>query len=368
MGSKSRASSLLSCILATASAAVLVVGCALDKRSGVQSFATHIGGHGGEILEPKRCMLKVAIISRSFEDPAINDVVWRVADEQIIPFKERHAWEINGLRIGRIIGELPLELDAILRETTAPKKIDPVSYFVDSGEQTLISVSEQTPLASLILNREERVYGKDYPAASGFFRVTVRHEGEQSVAVRLTPELHFGPIQRSYTAMPNVSPMAPQQFQITDGQQEETLRDLSANLVVEPGQVIVIGCRPEQKRGLGAFFLTQPQAHSDQRLQRLVLIWASRNLEGVADQGASGTSDRPRFGRKRDKNSRSGATNAKSDPGLTPVPPLPPAPGSLPPINPPASARTAASAPAPITTESAPAAGPTPRSTSSPQP
>ena len=57
--------------------------------------------------------------------------------------------------------------------------------------------------------------------------------------------------------------------------------------MLEPGQVAVIGCRPEQKRGLGTFFFTQAVAHSDQRLEKLILIWASRNLQGVGPDDRS---------------------------------------------------------------------------------
>ena len=56
----------------------------------------------------------------------------------------------------------------------------------------------------------------------------------------------------------------------------------------------MIGCRPEQKRGLGTFFFTQAVAHSDQRLEKLILIWASRNLQGVGpDDRSTKSDDRP---------------------------------------------------------------------------
>ena len=63
-----------------------------------------------------------------------------------------------------------------------------------------------------------------------------------------------------YQAMADAAPYAPQQFKINDGQQEETLGDLAATLSLEPGQVAVVGCRPEQERSLGAFLFTQSEA------------------------------------------------------------------------------------------------------------
>jgi hypothetical protein len=242
-----------------------------------------IGRPSGQILEPKKCMLRVAILNRPFRDAAINDLVWKTADEQAISPEARRALEVNGLRIGQITGELPPELVAIL-DAPPPNKVEPASFLLDDGEQTLISTCDPVDQVSLLLNRENRPYGKDFQAASGYFRVTASHEGGDGIALRLTPEIHHGPVQRSYQPLTHATPYAPQQFRINDGQQEEALGDLAANLVLEPGQVAVIGCRPEKERSLGAFLFTPTESHGDQKRQKLVLIWASRNQVGVVGE------------------------------------------------------------------------------------
>src|SRR5205807_9888443 len=119
------------------------------------------------VLEPKRCLVRVAILNRPFRDPAINEVAWRVADQQVISPAERRALEANGLRVGRIIGELPLELESILKDGTPQQpKVSPSSILVESGQPTLVSISEPVEQVSLLLNKENRVSGKDYQAAS----------------------------------------------------------------------------------------------------------------------------------------------------------------------------------------------------------
>jgi len=283
-------------VLATGAIAgsLIVAGCALDKNGArSESVFNRVGGHGGDMIEPKRCLLRVAILSRPFGDPLVSQAIWAEADEQIVAPPERRAWEVNGLRVGRIVGELPLEVEAALNDTSPNRKVNPTTFFVESGEQTLISISEPVEQASLLWNRENHGSGRDFNAASGFFRTTVQHEGAQSISLRFVPEIHHGPIQRTYQALPNASAFAPQQFKINDGQHEETLRDLPVNLVLEPGQVVAIGCRLEQKRSLGSFLFTQAVAHSDQRVQKLILIWASRNMEGIIEKGSKGN-DRPK--------------------------------------------------------------------------
>jgi len=281
----------------TTAGLLIVAGCALDKNgSQPGNVVARIGGHSVQRIEPKRCLLKVAIVTRPFGDRTLNEVVWRVADEQIIPPAERRAWEVNGLLVGRIGGELPLELEAILKDTTPQNKVNPTNFFVDSGEPTLIAVGETVNEASLLLNRENRIVGRDYREPSGFFRVTSSHDGPNNVSLRMVPEIHHGPIQRTFQALPNATPLGPQEFRINNGQQEETIRELATSLVLEPGQVAVIGCRTEFKRSLGSFMLTQAVAHSDQRIEKLILIWASRNLSGQAtNDDEPKTSDRPKL-------------------------------------------------------------------------
>ena len=184
--------------------------------------------------------------------------------------------------------------------------------------------------------RENRIFGKDFRDASGLFRVTPQQEGANDVSLRLVPEIHHGPTQRNFQAMPTASPVGPQEFVIRNGQQEETIRDLATTLVLAPGQIAVIGYRPEYKRSLGSFLLTQSVAHSDQQLEKLVMIWAVRNLQGQGDNdGTSSTTDRPNLFKRMMAPTPSPII---SKPG-PPPPEIPPLDTSLPP--------TASSAPTP---------------------
>jgi hypothetical protein len=301
MNSKSRVPVWVSMLASTAAAGLLVVaGCALDKKANrPEGVFNRIGGHGDGLMESRRCLLRVVILNRPLRDPAINEVVWRAADEQVVPPAERRALEANGLRVGRITGDLPLELEAILKEGSPQMpKVTPTSILVESGEQMpLISISEPVEQVSLLLNLDNRIFGKDYRSVSGFFRVTAQHDGAQGVSLRLVPEIHHGPVQRTYQALPALPgavAYAPKALSIHDGQQEETLRNLTTTLVLDPSQVAIIGCRPEQQGALGSFLFTQAEAGSDQRRQKLILIWASRNLQGMSD-GSSKATDRPKL-------------------------------------------------------------------------
>ncbi|HZW32496.1 MAG TPA: hypothetical protein VFF52_17410 [Isosphaeraceae bacterium] len=301
MGSMSRMPWRIAIGAATMASAIgllIVAGCTLDKtESRPQNVFNRIGGHGGggQVIEPRRCWLRVVILNRPFRDPAINEVIWRVADEQVVAPAVRKANEANGLRIGRVTGEMPREVETILKEGEPRNpKVVPTNLFIESGEQSLISISEPVAQISLLVNKDNRVSGKDYQAASGFIRVTARHDGAHGVALRLVPEIHHGPLQRTFPALPNATGFAPQELSIRDGQQEDSIPELAADLVLENGQVAIMGCRPESQRSLGSFLFSEATAESGPSHQRLILIWASRNLPGVlADQ--SKNHDRPKL-------------------------------------------------------------------------
>ncbi len=257
-----------------------VAGCTLNKSALRQDgLVTRIGGKG-QLIEPKRCALQVAILTRPVDDPALDSGVWNGTDEQVVAPELLTALERNGLRIGLITGSLPAEIESILN-APPPKRIEPSQIILPDGEHTLISLGNATSTASLLLCRDGNAFGKDYADASGWLRVTATQEGTSGVALRFVPEVHFGPIQHTYGAAPTGGLYAPQNFMIKDGQAEETFRDLAATLTLQPGQVAVIGGRRQLPRSLGGFLFTQPEINSDRLVQKLVLIWASRSSQDL---------------------------------------------------------------------------------------
>jgi hypothetical protein len=302
--------------LAMVLALLAVAGCTLNKSELRRDNPFQRIGGGGQVIEPRRCALQVAILSRPLRDAALNESLWNAAEEQEIAQEVRHALEVNGLRIGLVVGPMPADVEAILN-APPPDKIEPSQVILPDGGHTLISLNEPTPLASLLLCRENRAYGKDYADASGKFRVTAQQVGPSGVSLRFVPEIHFGPIQHAFGAVPTAGAYAPQRFMIKDGQEEETLRDLAATLTLEPGQVAVVGCRAEKQRSLGTFLFTQPEINSDRLLQKVLLIWASRSSQGLPTLEPVDPPDMPRSSRQKaeekEKDKDIQATRTKGD-------------------------------------------------------
>ena len=249
----------------------------------------------GRVLAPRRCELTVAIPSRPVDDPVLAEAIWRLADDQAVPAETRKALEANGLRMGVIVGGLPTEVEALFR-TSAPDHVEPSHISLPDGDHTLIQIGSAVPQASLLLSRRDSASGKEYADAVGAFRLTASQSGPGGVALRFVPEIHHGPVRHDFAAAPNANPLAPQQFVVKNGQQEEALSDLAATLTLQPGQIVVLGARGDRDRSLGSFLFTQTELNSDRVLRKVLLIWAVPSNSDAFGRSAAPDLARPGFG------------------------------------------------------------------------
>lgn len=255
---------------------VAVVGCSLTQSRIRKDEVLPLIGGKERAIAPKRVALKMMIASRPLNDPALNESLWRVADVQVIQAEERQSWQSNGLRIGRVAGDLPPDVQAVL-DAPPPHKVEPAIFAPPAGESTLVDLAPLTPKVDLLMNRDGKVAGKGYTEARGRLRVTPDYDGSNGITLRIVPELHHGPMKRGWSVAPGgAGSFEPQQFILRDGQQEDSLRELTVRLTLLPGQLAVASCVPNRTGSLGAFLFTEPEANSDRLLQKCLFIWANR--------------------------------------------------------------------------------------------
>lgn len=258
-------------------------GCDLTAPGVRKEDMGTVIGRNGRVVEPKRCSLTVVILTRPQNDPVLNGSLWDVADEQIATPELRRALQTNGLRVGRISGDLPADVQALLR-ARPPEQPDVQMIVNPSGQNTIIDAAHAAPrpnLNLLVSQPDGKVLGKVYEDAKGVMRLTATHEGSTSVALRIIPELHHGPIRNGFGVVPTAGVAVPREFQVIQGQAEETFRELGTTVVVEPGQIAVLGNRPDRDGTLGDLIYQKPEQNSDRIMQSVVLIWAERNEQGV---------------------------------------------------------------------------------------
>lgn len=261
-------------VLATA-AAVVLAGCTWARPVVRQeTLLSRLGqtSAAGKLLLPKRCRMRMLILARPPKDPALNEALWRVADEQVVSPETRGLLEANGLRLGRITGALPGEVQALI-DAPPPHKVDPRIVSNSSGEPSLAALAPVRSQATVFINIDGRVTGRDYQDAQGMLRLTATLDGMRGARLRLVPEVHHGAIRNGVAAAPTTNPFGAQQFTYRSGQEEDTFRELAAELDVAPHHAVVVGCYPRNDHSLGSFLFTEPEPNSDRVLQKVLLIW-----------------------------------------------------------------------------------------------
>lgn len=255
------------------------VGCTLNQQ-GLRKDGVIPQIGGGEVVAPKRCMLRVMVATQPQGEAALGELVWRVADEQAIDAESRRVLQTNGLRVGIISGELPPEVQAVLA-APPPHKVEAQTIVLPEHDHTLLDPATLPSSAlSLILGQKDKAVGKVYQDAHGYVRMSAAFEGDDGVSLRITPELHHGPVQQGWGVAGGSTPMSPQQIIARNGQHEETFRDMACTLALKPGQVVVIGGRHDKRGSLGDFLFGEPEANSDRPVQKVIFVWAGRSDSG----------------------------------------------------------------------------------------
>ncbi len=289
---KTRLASTLTLAIALAS----LIGCSLaQSRNAKESDGstpnppltpTSANGPLAELIAPRRCTLRLAILARPLGDPALNDQLWGSVDEQVLPAETRHALEANGLRLGVLTGDLPPAARAVL-DAPPPHKVDPKTILLPDGESSLVELRAATSgPSSLLLNLAGKTTGKDYEDPRGAFRVTPTATEGNQVRLRLVPQIDHGPMTSRYEGAPTAGPFDSQQFIIKNGKQEETFIDLAATPSLQANQVAILGARTDRRGSIGDFLLTEAEPNSDRILQKVVLIWATPTDPATANAPA----------------------------------------------------------------------------------
>ena len=236
--------------------------------------ATKPDGH--PLDGPRRVGLKIATLSGTLQDTAIDQAIWRTTDEQVVPQELRDLLRNNGLRIGLLRSSLPAEVDELLEHGGhAGQKVEPLVVNQPVNEPVKLATAEKTTEASLLIDAAGKVQGKSYKDLSGFIRLTSSMDDQKGVVLKVTPELHHGEFKARIGTVGNVeNPFEPAQMSLKNQQEEELFRDLAANVRVEQGQCLVIGLESTRQGGLGWFLLTSPPETDKETQQKLILVWA----------------------------------------------------------------------------------------------
>ena len=218
-------------------------------------------------------------------DEELNDAAWREIDEtQIAPAVYRELAR-NGFRAGVISGTPPdaiaraLELDAYRPREAEEESADPMVQTLDlaaeptvqrrvlqlrRGKRAEIQASEVRESVPLLLSRGRELGGRTYQNVQAIYGLVVDPQPDQTVAVELTPELHYGQPRLRWTGgEEGILRQMPLR-------EREVFEAMRLGVRLAPGEMLVLMGLDDSASRLGPFFHTVDTPNGLQ--QKLVLV------------------------------------------------------------------------------------------------
>lgn len=255
--------------------AVLISGCA--AISGCAVWKVEELGSPSQLpaakMAPDTVVLEIAFVRMSGDILAQQDVVWRQIDEQRLPPDLRRRMNENGLRAGVVSSQLPAELRKLLEEKADPLAVTGAATQpggdvsvsqrkLDSrtGKRGVILSGGLREKLTLLQHKDGQVSGQDFMSAQCLFAVKTFPQGDGRVRMELTPEIEHGAPKQRWVGQDGA-------FQMESSKDHKVLSTLKMDLLVAPGEVLVITCTPEQV-GLGKQFFAESKVGE----QKLLMI------------------------------------------------------------------------------------------------
>ena len=233
----------------------------------------------------------------SHGDPQLNEGIWSEIDEECLLPEVRTRLAANGFRAGVVGVHLPEALDHLLREKPVdaaaeskrrmamadnleavldPQPVDLLhepkvrrslwqtcaghpGLVVTAGEQSRI------PRVAVLLRGDDgRVTGRSYEKVMGALSMKLFPEPDGRVRLELVPQIEYGDPRSRFIAADGM---------IKPDYRPETVvfQDMRLDIVLSPGQTLVIGTRAEKQGSLGHHFFTE-QRSAEAHEQKLLLV------------------------------------------------------------------------------------------------
>jgi hypothetical protein len=213
-------------------------------------------------VTPESLLVQCQFVERPEGDPAINEMVWRSADEQILSPRFRTELSRNGLRVAKLSAQLGPEMLALLENE---KKKDGNSHQVLAGTKVKIEMTPVAPRWNLFTFQDGVPKGENIERAQGFMLATPSLSGAARVHLSLTPDIEFGDETRKFTVGNRLSGL-----DMLASRPTRVFDDLKIDLDLASGEFLLIGCHPSPKGTLGQLLLTRK--NGDAGTQRLLVV------------------------------------------------------------------------------------------------
>ena len=262
----------------------MVAGCTPLSRVPIEPPSLPAVIMLGDSVAIEICQLRIPV-----DGAVLGEPFWAELDETHLPVPLRQRLTANGFRCGLAGIQLPGGLQRLLDgpakrsdgsdnetvavETVAIETEAPAVYrrlTCRAGRRNEIVTSEVVETLEVLYQEEGQIRGQSCPGAQCLLAMKTRPRGDGRVELELTPEVHYGRPRHSWTGRDGV-------FRQEVGRQRKVFDKLRLEVVLSPGETLVLSAGPDTK-GLGrGFFWRQSDGQPCQKLLLLRIAQTQRD-------------------------------------------------------------------------------------------
>jgi hypothetical protein len=263
------------CALLTALLYIAVIGCTTvspRSKSMFGGLSPFRGPTGSDVVQ-----LEWGLIERPVGDHYLNEDLWALANEQVIPLERKDELETNGLRIASIGGLLPAEfLELVRSERNNPS---PQRKQVRSGHPTVLALGPIREKCSLAWQPGVYILEGFWPGflcnAQLGIAVTPSLADDNKVHLSFTPQIEHGELKMSIRPTADGSGWTNTPQRITD-----KYGALSWDVTLAANDYLVVGCWFKSANCFGKEAFVR--VDEPRPVQRLLVIRAARQVMEIA--------------------------------------------------------------------------------------
>lgn len=224
-------------------------------------------------------VVEVTFVDLPPDSAALDAELWNEVDEQQLPAELRRRMAANGFRGGLVGSPLPTALRSYLesQKDASPLQLEMGQPLVDelatlqrkrmrAGQRNDIVASPVRDNISVLRLVDGRIVGNTYDQAQCRFAARSYPQGDGRVRVELVPEIHHGEIAQRWVGDDRA-------LRLDAGQQRVTFDELQLEVVLSPGETMLLTCTADSK-GLGRHFFADGESPNLRR--RMLLIRLSQ--------------------------------------------------------------------------------------------
>jgi len=245
-------------------------GCAVWPEPGPTTSWLKRPGFFPSPINNQTVQLDIAILERNLGDPFLNHELWQNTDEMIVDLDCKAAVENNGFRVGQIVGMTPGKLLDLLKSKRYCS--NPRTRLLASGNTVPLYLSPVLPRSDFMVQLGKEPHEEALDQARFCLDVKATLTADNKTRLNFTPKVEHGEPMLPFHPDP-----AEQRWIMRVEKPCKTYAELAWDVVLAPGEFLIIGAILPKERTLGHRSFVQEDG---QPVQRLLVLRTNRAPQG----------------------------------------------------------------------------------------